>query len=289
MKTTFLILIGINTFLFSSCKKNFDVGSNTNSPYTDNPTSYILKSQVWSGPTTNGLSYLYTYNNNHLITSIKEIDWRMQTDNGTSSQKVYDTTYNTFEYMNGLCSKATERINEFNAYYTYEYNSNRLLIKRISVTINNPVKTYSFYKYDSLNNLIEQRDSSDRSKDLIYRHEFTYDENNNLISEIDSTLFLSPKEVSKTEWSAFDDKVNYLKSINGLPAFFTEKGSEGDNYTFSNKDNPITSCFYYPIAVGQSFNDSDVINNTIEYNEEKLPIKLYSGPWVETFEYEKYK
>src|ERR1700761_491210 len=102
MKKKSLLLISLSIF-FIACKKEnfrFDYTSKTDTPYITNPTSYVLKKQTWTGSTTNGQSFLYIYNTDHLVSKIERYEWGTYSQNGGPQQTWYDTSHNTFEYTN---------------------------------------------------------------------------------------------------------------------------------------------------------------------------------------------
>ena len=132
--------------IFFSCKKNIPVVNSQ--PYITNPTSYILKREIWSGPATNGQSFLYSYNEEHLVTTIEQFTWYTYSRNGGPLERFYDTVYNSFEYTNGLCTKWMLP----NGYLLYEYNELKLPLKCTSYQMeyigHYRVQNYSLFNYD---------------------------------------------------------------------------------------------------------------------------------------------
>ncbi len=255
--------------LNSSCKKENDFVKNN--PFLTNPTSYILKRQIWTGPTANGSSFLYSYDTNHLISKIERYQWGTYSVNGGALRTWYDTAYYAFEHTNGLCTKWTIDEGGAKGYFLYEYNHYQLPAKRTIYYSNNTIQSYSFYKYNNSNNLIEKTDSSDK---VNFKYEFIYNSSNNLISVTDNILWTTPQRKMKYEWPAFDDKVNFIKAVNGLPSTFVWDNNY-HSYSSSSPNNFLSVNYYIPVNMDQPF--------------EGLPTKKFYGPWIVGFEYEKYK
>jgi hypothetical protein len=288
MKSQSLLFIPLIIFCFISCRKEnlgFDDNQNTINHIT-NPTSYILKRQTWTGPTTNGESFLYKYNTNHLVSKIERYQWGTYSSNGGPQQTSYDTAYYTFEYTNGLCTKWRIQEGGADGYFIYEYNSQNLPVKRtLFYTYNNAVQSYSFYKYDNSNNLIEKVDSSNK---VNFRYVFTYNNDNNLTSVTNYILWSNPQQKVKYEWLSFDNKVNFIKAVNGLPLTFIWDNNY-HAYSSSSPNNYLEENYYSPVDINQPFDQANHSSNSYQFNDEGLPVKLFYGPWAVSFEYEKYK
>lgn len=277
------ILFATFLLLGVSCKK--DLLNSSNGPYITNPTSYILIRETWAGPTTNGSSFLYIYDTSHLVSKIEQYEWGTYSVNGGQIQTFYDTSYYTFEYTNGLCSKSRVQSGGAEGYYAYEYNDQKLPVKRtLYYTATNNVQSYSFYKYDNANNLVEKTDSSDK---LNFKDVFTYNTSNNLVSLTDYILWSGPQKL-KYDWSTFDNKVNFIKAINGLPPTYV-LDNNFHSFSSSSPNNPVDESYYVPVDVNQLFTAPNLTNYAYQYNDEGLPTQMITGPWTVTFEYEKYK
>ena len=249
-----------------------------NKPVITNPTSYVLISDTWAGPITNGTSYLFSYNSDHLISTIEWIQW----SNGSTLNG--DTVYYHYQYANGLCDKVIMNHNGETAYSTYEYNNKGLAIKVVLYNGNLNQRT-DLYTYDSANNLIKITDSTQQ---LNYVYEFSYDGNGSLTS-MNTIQSQWQSQISRYEWNNFDDKVNYIKAVNGLPP---SSVSLSDDYMYSSLNSPhnYTSENYYAfVNVGQPFGNPYSFSKSYQYNDEGLPTTLQSGPWTVTLVYEKYK
>jgi hypothetical protein len=283
MKKQILLFILFTAVLNFSCRKEKDCS--TGQPYITNPTSYILKRQTWTGPNTNGESFLYLYNADHLVSKIERYHWGTFSSNGGPIQTWYDTAYYTFGYTNGLCTKWAFDEGGSNGYYVYEYNEKKLPVKRTLYYADRTVQSYNFYKYDDAGNLVEKTDSSNK---VDFKYVFTYNSSNNLVSAINYILWSNPQQKMKYEWLAFDNKVNFIKAVNGLPSTFAWDNNY-HSYSSSSPNNFIAENYYTPVNMDQPFTSPSSFNYSYEYNDEGLPTKMTYGPWLVTFEYEKYK
>ena len=283
MKKNVFLFISLIILLNFSCKKNDQYCKNNT--YAINPTSYILKRQTWTGPTTNGSSFLYIYNSDNLISKIERYQWGTYSMNGGPLQTWYDTAYYAFEHNNGLCTKWTMNEGGANGYFVYDYNNRNLPVKRTLYYSDHTIQSYDFYKYDDKDNLIEVVNSTDK---VNFQYVFTYNHRNNLTSVTNNILWTVPKQKAKYEWDSFDDKVNFIKAVNGLPSTFVWDNNYG-SFSSSSPNNLVAENYYVPVNADQPFGSPNTITYTYEYNEEGLPIKMYYGPWVVIFEYQKYK
>src|SRR6267154_2943032 len=119
MTNKLLLLILLIDLISFSCK-------NDDSTVIANPASYLLKRQIWTGPATNGSSFLYIYGSDHLVSRIEQYQWGNYSVNGGPMQTWYDTSYYALEYVNNLCVKFTLRDGGANGYIVYEYNDQKL-------------------------------------------------------------------------------------------------------------------------------------------------------------------
>jgi hypothetical protein len=117
-----------------------------------------------------------------------------------------------------------------------------------------------------------------------FRTVFTYNNNNNLTSAVNYILWSQPQQKTKSECLSYDNKINYISAVNGLPRTFNHGGS----WSFS-LNNYIDRNYHTPVDINQPFSPASYTSNSYQYNEEGLPTKMFSGPWTVTFEYEKYK
>jgi hypothetical protein len=262
-------------FFILSCRKETpqaDAG-----PKITNPTDYLLVSQTWTGPTSNGLSYILSYNDENLLSDAEDIQWwGGSTANG-------DTSYLHFEYSNGLCQKWTETHNGATGSAIYEYNSKGLPVKVVFYNYDTYYKT-DRYEYDSDDRLVRVVDSSWQ---LNFIYEYSYDDHGN--PAILNKRSLTDSTKTRNEWTSYDDKVNCLRAVNGLP---TESilYSDINSYYSSMLHNVLTNNY---TAIG-FINSTDPPTTEqyqyqYQYNEQGLPTQIVSGPWIITNTYRKYK
>ena len=272
----------IFTLIGASCNKHIDTGRAT--PYITNPTSYILKRQIFSGPTTNGKSFLFIYNQDNLVSEIREYQWFSVSTNGAPPQIWHDTASSKFEYENGLCTKwSVDKPGR--GYFVYKYNDKNLPVSRTVYYNNNTFQAYGSYVYDVEGNLIEKRDSTFQTN---YRYVLSYNNSNNLVSATDYMLQSIPQQKMKYEWLTFDNKVNFIKAVNGLPPSFVWDNNYL-SYSSSSPNNYLSHNFYDPVNIDQPFGQPRFYSVSYDYNEEGLPVKMISGPWIITFEYERFR
>ena len=281
MRKYSILFIFLITMFFISCKKDNNDIKTSNS---QNPTSYLLKRQTWTGSVSNGQSILYVYNGDNLVSKIEKYEWGTYSTNGGTIQTWYDTTFYSFEYTNGLCTKwIVGKEGTQQNYFVYEYNNDKMPVKLTYYSTDNIALSYYLYKYDNSNNLIQKIDSTQKVE---YRYEYSYDSDNNLASLIEYTIGSNPQRKSKYEWLTYDKKVSFLRTVNGLPVTF---GSDFDNPLFSSPNNYLSEKYYTPVNIDQSFGTPEFRNATYEYNDEGLPTKMSDSGWIVNFEYQKYK
>jgi len=254
-------------------------------PVIQNPTSYILRKETWTGPTTNGESFAYFYNSSHLVERIERYQWGTYSANGGPTQTWFDTAYYTFEYQNGLCAKWSMNEGGACGFLVYEYNKRNLPVKRTLYYCNNVPESFTFYKYDNADKLIERVDSSTA---VDFRYTFTYNSETNLVAAICYILWSSPQQKMKYDWSNFDGKVNFIKAVNGLPPTFVWD-NDFHSYSSSSPNNSQSENYFTPVSINDSFGSPNSTNYSYQYNDAGLPVKMVSGPWTVSFEYEKYK
>jgi hypothetical protein len=276
MKCQPAVIILLMLLVFS-CKK--ETPRVTVSPKITNPTDYLLVSQTWTGPSSNGLSYILSYNDENLLSDAENIQW------WGGSMANGDTTYLHFEYSNGLCIKVSINENANSGSVVYDYNSNGLPVRAVTYNSNVYFKTDRF-EYDSSDRLVRLTDAYESVDQTNFIYEYSYDDLGN-----PTTLKVTDvpgKKIMKTEWPTFDNKINYIKSVNGLPPgclFFD------DYYSFfSPMPHNFLSENYNPyIDLGSSFGSPWTYQYQYKYNEQDLPTQMLSGPWIVTNVYKKYK
>ncbi len=256
-----------------SCKKEtqpVDAGTKM-----ANPTDYLLVSQTWAGPTTNGESYILSYNDQNLLSDAEHIQW------GGGSTANGDTSYYHFEYLNGLCQKwtITQKGNPSATFYTY--NDKGLPVKVVYYDGDRYNRT-DRYEYDAADRLASVTDSGWQ---LEYAYEFLYDNHGNP-AVIDRRSLTDSIEM-RDELTSYDDKVNWVRAVNGLPS-----GSifHADINSFNSGmlHNVLTSTFSFS-GFPANPPGSTQYQYQYQYNEQGLPTQMISGPWIVTNVYKKYK
>jgi|GEM_PF-2169982 len=286
----YCIILAWAILLTCSCRKQ-------SPPAPTFRTSSLLTKITWSGPATNGLSYIFSYNNEGLVSKVTNAVWGTVETNGI--QSIWkDTSYTWLEYSNGRVSRSWES-NTGGTYFRYQYDNKGLLTKRIyygtvyvgpdsasAVPVNDvPLRFYS-YMYDNKGNLSEMVDSSQGR--VNFRYVFNYNEHNDLIS---CTNFWyngtpAPQQKEKYEWADFDDNINFIAAAHGLPATF-----QWDNgyisYSSSSPNNFTVGKYYSPVKTDQAFETAaaSLYEWSYQYNNDGLPVKIATGPWMVTLEY----
>src|SRR4030095_1387956 len=249
----------------------------------NNPTSYLLKKMTFDHALgTNGESFSFSYSADNLVVEIKRVEWGAGVINGTPQW--YSTTTYSFIYNGGLPVACTVKRNgDVMGYFDYFYREGKIY-KKIIKYADGTIERYTLYFYDAMGRLKEAIDSSDK---VDFKH--TLDYNSDLITSTTYTLWSSPQTKSKTERSLFDDKVNFIKTVNGLPQI-----SEWDSFnliSFSSDapNNWRKEEHFWDIDINKDYEAPTTMYYSYEYNEESLPIKMQYGGWTVIFEYLKYK
>lgn len=266
MKCYSAILI-LSTILLS-CKKE----SPKVTPPNANPTDYLLTSVTWSGPLTNGESYQLLYDSDHLVSVIEDITWSASPGNT-------DTAYFNFQYTDGLCSKVTRTDKTDSSYWTYEYDNMKRPVKQTNYR-NGAVTTVAKYKYDDPGHLINVTVTTSTYKP-VETSSFLFDSQNNLTT-MNTTDAISNRQL-KTEWTAFDDKVNYIKAVNGLPP-----GTylfDSNSYCSASPPHNCLADNWEDISQGSGYSTQ----YQYQYNDQGLPTQITYFTWIMTLVYQKYR
>lgn len=287
-KCTLLIIIALSVI---SCRK--EITPVAASP-SQNPTSYELVSETWSGVATNGESILFTYDSTHLLTDYKQIQWGQGgysiTDSGNFPLPGFsDTSYNHLEYSNGRVSKQyVIDKNGGQGYWTYEYNSKGWLVKITTYDLNGqPEDGYTYlYSYNENGQVTDMRQGDASAPS--YHDTFEYDSAGNLTKEVDSTLYINPAWVQISEYSNYDNKINFVRALNGYPTTYSTGNNFGVVSSFS-PNNYGKVEYYGSIQPGDPFGLLSSSVNAYQYNDQGLPVQIVSGPWTVTLQYQKYK
>lgn len=252
-----------------------------------NPTSYELISEVWSGPVTNGQSYLFAYDSTHLLTSYKRIQWGQGgyniTDSGNFPLPGFaDTSYFHVEYSNGRVSGLYSVDGGARGYAAYEYDSAGRLVKVIS----QPGDYIYLYSYNDKGQVTDRKEMNTTA--INFHYTYVYDNNGNLVKEVDSTLYTNPPLIYMTEYSDYDSKVNPLRALNGYGISSGADVNFGSGASVS-PNNAGTSRYSTNTNGGPDFGPPSTASYNYQYNDEGLPVQIQSGPWIITLQYKKYQ
>jgi hypothetical protein len=275
MKPIYLITAGL--MLLIACKKEeHEVYTNP-----DNPTNYVLSkiTASYSGVPASGETFTYTYNSDYQLVRIADSEWY------TGSPA--DTGAYTFEYADHRCIRSMRKsyFNQFDVYTDYAYNSGGHL-SSYNQTFNGQYLGVGSFNYDPDGNLDISTFSSASS--LIKRN-YSYDKDKNLtgIAEY-SEDNINPQQDTKTLWGNYDGKVNFMKTINGLPANFTMYYMYF-SYNLLSPGNPRTHSMYPQVAHGNPYTDSMAVVYSYEYNDAGLPIKAICDQYQLSFDYKLFR
>lgn len=290
MNTKYTCLLISVFFLLMGCRKSM-----TSAPagFSQNPTSYELVSEVWSGPVTNGQSYLFTYDDStHLLTSYKRIQWGQGgyniTDSGNFPLPGFsDTSYFHLTYSDGRISRLYSSDGGAQGYAAFEYNSKGWLVKSTNYFLNGQPQDYVYlYSYNDKGQVTGMRETN--TSTLNFHYTFAYDNNGNLVKEVDSTLYTHPPLIYMTEYSDYDNKVSSIRALNGYGTTYAGDYNLGSGSSIPS--NNVGSASYYTNTNGSpDFGPPSTVLYNYQYNDEGLPVQIQSGPWTITLQYKKYK
>ena len=250
---------------------------------SNNPTSYLLKKMTFDHTSaTNGESFYFSYNSNNLVIEVKRVEWGGGMINGTP-QWYFTTTY-SFAYNGTLPMLCTIKENgDIRTYLEYFYQADRIY-KRICKYPDGSIQYYTFYSYDGSGRVKEAIDSSDK---VNFKHVLEY--NTNLTTSTTYVLWSNPQTKSKTEYSSFDDKVNFIKAVNGLPPTADWDNFNLHSYSSPSPNNMGREQHFWDVDINKDYEVPSTMEYSYQYNDEGLPIKMQYGGWTVTFEYQKYK
>lgn len=281
MKHLRLLSICFLLFGLLSCKK--DCNTEAINTIDNNPTYLLTKTTSEHLAGTNGEIFLFNYNSENQISQIKRIQWVFGASNVQPVQKWYDTTTYSFIYSNNLPVRCIIKENTGSWFYDYEYQGNQI-IKRTIKYADGSIQGYTRYSYNAEGKLLEAAEFTDK---INFRHSIVYD--NQMVTIIKYTLWSSPQKKSKTEYSNFDSKVNFIKAVNGLPVSYTWDCFNIGSYSSSSPQNFGFQQHYWDVDIDKEFGAPSSTTNSYEYNQEGLPTKMYYAGWTVTFEYQKYR
>lgn len=214
------MLFCLVSFVFISCKKNTEPAVVDNGH--GNPTSYVLEQLSYEANSgTDGSSFYFQYNTNNQVSEIRNVHWTKIAYNNDPPVRQENTTTYSFEYVNQLAVKCTQNVGFASWTIEYGYSGDKIAKKTIRLA-NGIAQDSTLYKYDTEGKLIEAVIYTDKAN---FRSEFTYD--NDLISRTNYILNTNPQQKYKIGFSGFDNKINFIRTINGLP-----KGFGGEEFSF---------------------------------------------------------
>jgi hypothetical protein len=275
--------------MFTNCKKENSVAS-----LSSNPTSYELTSIVWSGPTTNGQSFYFTFNSSHLLTDYKRIQWGQGGYNITDSGNIplpgwADTGYYHLEYSNGRVARQyiADTVGGMFGYWTYAYNSQGWLTSVRTYYLNGQPENITYtYQYNGMGQVTDMWEYG-ATPMPDYHSVYSYDSKGDLEREVDSTLFTDPVWIQVTDYTSYDNGINVARALNG----YVLSTSTTNNFGFSSSISPnnVTGISYYgSIVPGDPFGLLAVDSSSYQYNDAGLPVQQLAGPWIITYTYTKY-
>jgi len=283
-----LLLAVVTMSLLCGCKKVF-VEDSPNPAATQNPTSDELVSEAWSYPSTGqGLSLAFSYDQQHLVSSIVANQWSATPPNNPA------TTFQ-MEYSNGRLSRITDNLGDT---YSLTYNSSGQLILLSAGPQNVDSSTFS---YDDQGNLTGLKEELVTANETIF-HVFSYDNLNDLVSEVDSqtlgtqvigSQIIAPQLlVVKYFWSGYDNKVDFSLSVNGFPpALFAVLlhfgggfNGEGNAIMSPHNAGAVADTVVTPVQNPAS----DAFPFAYQYNEQGLPVSIQYAGWTVTLQYQAY-
>jgi hypothetical protein len=278
-----ILVIGIFVLL-TNCKK-----ATTSLPpvVSQNPTSYVLIAEVWSGPITNGESFFFSYDSSHLLTDYMRIQWggayTIIGNDTTIGSGFSDTTTYHLEYNNGRVWRQYSKDGNSQSYSEYAYNNRGQLVKATDYNFNGQPDGYGYqYIYNSLGQLTDMLEGS---YPYNFHYTFAYNVDGNLAIEVDSTLYTNGPLIYTSEYSNYDSRVNFVKAINGYPTTFATDNNFGTGASIS--PNNFGRLRY---STSQSAGGVGQTNDYVyQYNDQGLPVQMQSGPWIVTYQYRKYK
>ena len=249
-----------------------------------NPTSYLLE-QITDGGKggMGGLDYYFEYNTDNQVSEIKRVQWGYVTYGNNPPVRQENAMTYSFEYVNKLPVKCTLIDDVFMWTFAYEYEGDRIVKNTVRYFGVN-VQDSTFYSYDPHGNLGEAVLFKNNAK---YKSEFTY--GNDLITHTSYLLDVNLKQKYRSEYVAFDKKINFIRAINGLPATFIVDDISFYDHTSPGPGNNTqikSSCI---VGINDNFTSLNSVNYSYEYNEEGLPVRMDVNGLTSIFKYRKYK
>jgi hypothetical protein len=252
----YTLLIIVVFLCFTTCKKE----DKTENLYY----SEILLSQVNSGSIAiHGI----TYNSNYLIfESTEPFTYKRFSYDAenflTKVEKAYSFSAFSCSMIPGQSLESDPRKAKISEYSEFEYDNGQRLIKKSTYFINNGNSQLNYYQtFDWLNGKIVKVNKFNTQGNLNQYHDYTYDDNGNVLKDDLYNIVNSVKKLANTIICEFDSKINPYQ-------VFAAEGIPGKS---TNKNNIIkeTSVYYNGTAESQSTN-----LNVYEYNNLDYPVRI---------------
>ena len=277
-----LILFCVVSIVFIACKKDTVPALVDNGK--GNPTSYVLEQLSYEARGgTDGSTLHFRYNANNQVSEIRNVQWTDISYNNDPPVRQESTTTYRFEYLNQKVVKCIQNLGFASWTVEYDYAGDQISRKTIRLA-NGIAQDSTLYKYDTDGKLTGAVIYTDKAN---HRSEFSY--SNDLITRTNYILNTNPQQKYKIAFSGFDNKINYIRTINGLPKAFG-----GEEYSFffyaTNAPGNYTETRYYNFTgLNDNFSSFSTIKYNYEYNEEGLPTMMYADDYTTIFQYRKYK
>jgi hypothetical protein len=241
-----------------------------------NPTSYLLEQLTYvERDGSNSAHHYFQYDSSDQVTEIKGVSWK----NGR-----YEIIFTyRFEYVNQLAVKCRLNADLGSSITDYDYIGDHVSKQTRRLT-DGTFQDSTVYEYDSDGKPVETIVYTDK---VAKRSQYTYDKN--IITRKTYIFNNSPQEKYKIEYSGFDNKINFIRTINGLPKIFV-----GDDFSFFLSTTPAIGNhtimkYYANVRLNENYGVFDTYKNSYEYNEEGLPTKMHFDGFTIIFKYRKYK
>jgi hypothetical protein len=266
MRNTYPLIAALFLLSATACRKDAKLPAAAQT----NPTSDQLVSLKWSSPNW-GFYEDFQYDaTTHLVTYFQGAynNYLPLIPDGRDSVLEY------VSYDQGRASGYGNSAGNIGA-DTFHYNSNGLL-DTVLFSYGWSVPSWQANKYNTAGELTDIFQYDGYLNVVVNHYVFTYDNAGDVIQEVDSALAPYPLSVQTVRYSNYDNKVNFILSVNGLP--YTFLLSFGLPYTFS------------PHNFGTAtINDTTVINCSYQYNTQGLPTQIAYDGDTAVLTYQQYK
>ena len=193
-----------------------------------------------------------------------------------------DTGYYHLEYQRGRVYR--QYVNDQSeGYWSYTYDASGRLVNTETYYMNGQPAYYTeVYSYNAQGEANDMKIYGENPAPA-FHYVFNWDTFGNLAMETDSTLGSNPGDflVYEYTYDAYDQQVNFLRTINGYPMTFTNSSNFWSGSSLS-PHNFQSEVWRYP-GPAQSIQPYRYI-----YNSAGLPTQIQTGPWTVTLRYQTY-